>query len=302
MSIRHLLVPVDFSPGSDLAFDHAVALAKVFDADVHVLHVFQVPTYALPDGAFIPGADAVAEILTSAEKEVHSRVERAASSGVRFHAHTTEGAVDQEILRVAGRTHADMVVMGTHGRTGLRKVLLGSVAERVVRAATMPVITVRAGDEKVTTAHRVSVPPARITVAFDFSAPSRHALQMAKDIQDKTGAAIDVVHVFADPWAEYRTASPSFKETAENRFAAYKSGLATMLDKAIEECFPDRSKVTKYLLSGSTVDEVLALAVSTRSDLVCLGVSGKDAVERLLLGSSTSKTVQASEVPVLTVH
>lgn len=302
MSIRHLLVPVDFSPGSDLAFDHAVALAKAFDADVHVLHVFQVPTYALPDGAFIPGADAVAEILMSAEKEVQTRIERALSSGVRFHAHTTEGSVDQEVLRVAARVHADMIVMGTHGRSGLRKVLLGSVAERVVRAASLPVITVRVPDEKAATSHRVAVPPARITVAFDFSAPSRHALKLAKDIHDKTGAFIDVVHVFADPWAEYRTASPTFQETAETRFAAYKSGLSTMLDKAIEECFGDRSKVTKYLLSGSTVDEVLALAVANRSDLVCLGVSGKDAVERLLLGSSTAKTVQASEVPVLTVH
>lgn len=142
-TISRILSPVDFSDTSDHAVEYAVELAKGLGAEIHLLHVYQLPMYSMPDGALLAGPDVATRIMDTARESLDALAQRLADRGVTVERHLTEGVPHQEIDRVAKEVGADLIVMGTHGRTGLGHLLLGSVAERVVRIVPVPVLTVR---------------------------------------------------------------------------------------------------------------------------------------------------------------
>ncbi len=140
---RQLLYATDFSRASRLAFAKALELAKQDRARLFLLHVLTPPSPFLGDE--LPAS--YVELEVRARREVERRlaalVAQAKKAGVRAEGQFTEGVPSEEILRAARRRHADLVVIGTHGRTGLGRVFMGSVAERVLQRATVPVLTVR---------------------------------------------------------------------------------------------------------------------------------------------------------------
>jgi universal stress protein A len=146
-SVRTILVPVDFSEGSRRALKYASELAARFGATVDVLHVWDVPTY-LPTETLINAGSQAWELTrlvqNDAEAELAKFVAEAAASGITIARTRAEpGVASQVIVDAARHDHYDLIVMGTQGRTGLEHVILGSVAERVVRHANCPVLTVR---------------------------------------------------------------------------------------------------------------------------------------------------------------
>jgi nucleotide-binding universal stress UspA family protein len=127
--------------------DREHPLAAQFRARLTLLNVYQIPGYALPEGVVIATPDVLTELVDSVEKELNRWAEMARERGARdVHVQTEMGTPHTEIDRVAKEGRHDLIVIGTHGRTGLKHVLLGSVAERVVRTAPCPVLTVRARD------------------------------------------------------------------------------------------------------------------------------------------------------------
>jgi nucleotide-binding universal stress UspA family protein len=141
LNVTKVLVPVDFSEHSERALAYAVDLAKSFRAAVHLVHVYPVTSYAAPP--LIPGPIVVGQFRDESQRvfdELMARVKRDYSSDLT--GTLCEGVPHVEILRCASDVHADMIVIGTHGRTGLEHLLLGSVAERVVRGSSVPVLTV----------------------------------------------------------------------------------------------------------------------------------------------------------------
>jgi nucleotide-binding universal stress UspA family protein len=138
--IRLILCPVDFSPSSDKALDFALDLARPLGARVELVHVYQLPVYALPDGAVLAGPELVIRLSTELQKSLDALAAR--REDTKLGTHLVEGVPFREVTRLAEKLGADLIVMGTHGRTGLKHMLLGSVAERVVRASNVPVITV----------------------------------------------------------------------------------------------------------------------------------------------------------------
>lgn len=140
---KRILVPVDFSPASDVALEYALDLAERLGAQVDVVHAYQLPVYALPDGGVMVGPEFVTRLTESSQQSLDELVARHESRGLTLHKHLVDGPAHLEIERLAKSLPADLVVMGTHGRTGVKHFLLGSVAERVVRICPVPVITVR---------------------------------------------------------------------------------------------------------------------------------------------------------------
>lgn len=138
-SIRRVLCPVDFSEPSTHAYEYAVGLASALGAELHLAHAYQLPVYALPDGAMMPTAEVAAAVSTEAQKSLDALP---TPEGVTVHRHLTEGVPHKEIERLVDEYDIDLVVMGTHGRTGIARLLVGSVAERVVRTCPVPVVTV----------------------------------------------------------------------------------------------------------------------------------------------------------------
>lgn len=146
-TIRRILVPVDFSEPSQRALDYAAELARPFGAAIEVLHVAEVPAFV--PSASLPEARAsdlslVTLVRESADKMLTEFVVAAAARGVVVQASRLElGSPARVITEVAAAGDYDLIVLGTHGRTGLTRALMGSVAERVVRHAPCPVLSVR---------------------------------------------------------------------------------------------------------------------------------------------------------------
>jgi nucleotide-binding universal stress UspA family protein len=140
-----ILVPTDGSPGVERAVDHAIELATVHGATIHGVYVVNAASFAtLPMETSWEGVGAM--LREDGEAALERVAELAGRADVPVETHVVEGSPSREIVRFAEDCDVDSIVMGTHGRGGIDRLLLGSVAERVVRAATVPVTTVRVGD------------------------------------------------------------------------------------------------------------------------------------------------------------
>ena len=190
--IQHVLCPVDFSEIAQHALDHAVAIARWYEARLTVLYVFANP----------PAMDLPPLVLEDAERERLTTDMRRMAAGVPpdlpvdFRIEQA-GYVHQEILAQLGATHADVLVLGTHGRSGFQRLFLGSVTEKVIRKATCPTLVVppRAPDVPATT----PVEFRQILCPVDFSESSLHALAYAIDIAAEADARLTLLHVVEIP-------------------------------------------------------------------------------------------------------
>jgi nucleotide-binding universal stress UspA family protein len=143
MEFHRILVPVDFSDHSQRAFDVAIGLAKTFGAELHLLHCYQIhPTSIAPYGIVVPETFEH-DIRMAALQRLSEWREKATAQGVRAREHITAHFPAEEIAATAEHLGVDLIVMGTRGLTGLKHVLLGSVAERTIRIAKCPVLTVK---------------------------------------------------------------------------------------------------------------------------------------------------------------
>lgn len=144
--IRRILHPTDFSSASQAAFKKAVELAKQPGGELLVIHVISPVVYTAGDGYMSPRVyeELTASTRAWARKNMDRLLARAKAAGVRVRGLFREGVAHAQIVRAARAQHADLVVMGTHGRSGLAKLFVGSVAARVVATARCPVLTVRA--------------------------------------------------------------------------------------------------------------------------------------------------------------
>ena len=144
LAIRRILVPTDFSPHADRAVEVAVDLARTFDAEVHLLHCYEINPGAIsPYGIAMPvGFDR--ELRSAAEARLEQVREKVASDGVPVRSHLEPTVPALSIFEVVEEIDADLIVMGTRGLSGIQHVLMGSTAERTVRLAPCPVMVVHA--------------------------------------------------------------------------------------------------------------------------------------------------------------
>jgi nucleotide-binding universal stress UspA family protein len=142
MTIEHILVPIDFSEYSDHALDYAIPFASKLQARLTLLHVIEVFPVSDTEAVMLP-PDYFLELEVSANRQMRSYLERVTTAGLKGEVAVVHGTPFQVITETAKERQIDLIIMGTHGRTGLRHLWLGSVAERVVRLAPCPVLVVR---------------------------------------------------------------------------------------------------------------------------------------------------------------
>jgi universal stress protein A len=142
---KRILVPIDFSEHSSAAVRAATDLARRFEAELVLAHVYEPIAYALPEGYVLFTPTQLANLLTELQRLLANAKKDAEAAGVpRVETKQLQGAVAPEIINFAREGKFDLIVMGTHGRTGLKHAFLGSVAEKVLRQAPCPVLTLRA--------------------------------------------------------------------------------------------------------------------------------------------------------------
>jgi nucleotide-binding universal stress UspA family protein len=148
--LRRVLYATDLSPASLAAFPHALRLAKLAGAELTILHVLPSAVSVFLDGGYVPQEiwdEIAAGVRAEADTEIDTLIKRAVDAGVHASASLVDGGTAaDDIVRIAGETKTDLLVLGTHGRTGVARFLLGSVAARVVATAPCPVLTVRASE------------------------------------------------------------------------------------------------------------------------------------------------------------
>ncbi len=141
---KRILCPIDFSDASRAALEVAAELSRRYGAKVALFHAYPVPGYTFPDGSFVASSKMLDELSEQASRHLLEWKGIAEGMGIaHVETATAVGEPAHEILAFAKEQHTDLVVLGTHGRTGIQHALMGSVAERVVRRSTCPVLTVR---------------------------------------------------------------------------------------------------------------------------------------------------------------
>ena len=303
LRIRRVLCPVDFSSFSRHAFDRAVAVARSHHAVVTALHVLPVasPVPAVPFGPEGPGPfglEIVDRDRVIAELPQFLGLDRSASLTVEQQI-VEAPSVRKEILLQAERLSADLIVMGSHGRSGFDRLLLGSVTEKVLRTSTVPVMTVPSQAPVVEQPR--GDPFRRILYATDFSGGSEMALRYAAMLASHAGAPLTAMHVVEPlPVGFDPIVGASFDvatyETALERHAWTK--LRAFVPGSVRrEC-----ETIDLVTIGRPYVEILRAAAARDIDLIVLGVHGRNALDRLVFGSTAEHVVRRSICPVLTVR
>jgi len=154
---KTILVPTDFGDPSEAALDYALDFARAFDASIVLLHAYEIPIMGFPDGALVATAELTTSITESARIGLERQVQTREGLGVPIRAIVKQANAVDAVNEVVDETHAELVIMGTHGRRGLPRALLGSVAEKVVRGCKVPVLTVHVGQHFTEAAPRPDV-------------------------------------------------------------------------------------------------------------------------------------------------
>lgn len=299
LRIRRILFPTDFSDCAEGAFTHAAYLAQRTGAELHVLHVAE-PQDDAPSGW--------AEGLRITPEDIAADLDVPvpASSGKEQKPGEPVPVIDAEvrapkaapaILRYVEEHDVDLVVMGTHGRRGVRRMLIGSVAGEVVRLAPCPVFTV-GRQEGCAGGWAIR----RIVAPVDFSEHARHAARHAAALAATYGAALDLLTVVDDralPVVEMPflgTFSISAEDVRQRAQEALE-GFAAELEAEV----PAVGEVGAFARFGHPAGDIVAFAEDQRADLLVMGSHGRTGMERLLMGSVVELVIRLAPCPVFTV-
>ena len=298
--IKKILCPIDFSDFSRHAFDKSVAIARDVGASVTALHV--APFQATPIYPYSEVRGVEAFMLSNGDRD------KLKTELQRFLAVETANAVPvtcavadapnvhSEILAQADLLPADLIVMGTHGRSGFQRLFLGSVTEKVLRTAQPPVLTVGLGTD---------VGPAgafsfkRILCAVDFSDCSLAALRYASALAESGGANLAALYVMEWPPLAVDPLLGPPTDLAGYHAAAEAIG-RERLHHVVAECA--RVPIDEIVASGKPYHEILRIAAARQTDLIVLGIHGRHPLGRLIFGSTAEPVVRRAPCPVLTVR
>lgn len=298
--VGKVLFPTDFSACARQAFGHAVSLASHFGAELHVLHALAPPWQGFYDPMmFVPPSETA---YAEARAVVTTRLAELAASPLTAGL-AVKTAVCEDfppapgILDYAARQGIDLVVIGTHGRRGPARLLLGSVAEEVTRHARCPVMTVRERPAELGASHLL---PRLVVVPFDFSAQSRLALADGAEIARRFAAHLLVLHVVEErPAGEEAAAarSPRAELGELEQVVAARRRRLEALRAALAPGLPGEVEVRV----GRPATEILAVASRPQVDLLVMATHGLSGVRRLLFGSTAEEVLRLAAPPVLLV-
>jgi nucleotide-binding universal stress UspA family protein len=300
---ERILCAVDFSDCSHAALAHALELSNVLHARLDVVHAYYVPENIRPD-LMVWKASTQRPLRELAEERARAELDgflarHGADIRSRLDVHVVLSDPTSAILELATGQASTLIVLGTHGRSGAKRLMIGSVAERVVRLAPCPVFTVREP------AHRASAASLRrILVAVDFSECSRVALQRAGELARAFGAKLHVVHVWQvpvflspdsivgeAPWTKGTSAELVEREaqSALTKFVETARKAGAVVDAV-------------RMVQGEPAHAIVSEAEQLDCDLIALGTHGRTGIKRVLLGSVVEKVVRCASRPVLSVR
>ena len=295
MKIARILCPVDFSDCSRHALDYAVGIARRHEAQIMALYVLPPIAALLPptgEGLYPPIVFSPSD-LEQYDEALASFARR--SDDATIQTQVVQGVVVGEIVRVAAALPADLIVVGTHGRSGFDRLMLGSTTEKLLRKAACPVLTVPP--------HAPDVAPistlfTRVLCAVDFSPASLRALTLAESLAGEAGAALCVMHVVEPVSVFEPVAAGAATPTAA---ANQRRDAGRRLERLISSDTRAFVATTELVTSGRASREILREAAERHSDLIVLGAH-EGLASLSGIGSTTAHVVREAQCPVVTVR
>ena len=283
---KNILVPIDFSTHAQELYHYALSFIQVMEAKMTLLYVCPQTALALVDEEKLEGyGNDYLEQQRRSAGALQKSIDIQVVSGVPSH----------EITQHAEKNNQDLIMITTHGNTGLKHVLLGSTAERIVRHASTPVLVHR---PKKSRSKTKVCSFSKILVPVDFSEKSKKTLTYAQNFAKDFGATLDIVHVVEPPaYPEFGYAHLAVKERTAIKTA--KGQMDHFLESAKVDMDLVNSHSVKY---GSAHYQITEWAKKKRSDLIILSTQGNTGLKHVLLGSTAERVVQHASSSVLVVR
>ncbi|CAN5655297.1 universal stress protein [soil metagenome] len=297
-----VLVPTDFSAEAEKAIVYAQALLREAEGTLHLVYVHENDyIYAMPTVLAHPPVPMTEELEQAEALDLKELAARCHAGGAPAHAHTKTGRAFDGICQTAAEIGADLIMISTHGNTGLKHLFLGSTTERVVQHAPCPVLVVREQEREfiATDPEAPSVHIAKILVPVDFSDCSRSGLQYALQFAQAHGASVVLLHVVqlvpfmpSERFGMYeQMPGPEVLETAARE---------QMAKVEQETDFGDVPREARVVI-GRAADEICRGAEQFRADLVIIPTHGRTGLAHVLIGSTAEHVVRYAPCPVLVV-
>ncbi len=299
VDIDRILCPVDLSQFSRDSLHHALALAKWwYGAQVTVCHIYgapqpPLPVAGMPGNVPLPPPVQPDDILQEVRRFCASSLTESWQSVEII---VREGNATKEIVLLAEQLPADVLVLGTHGRSGFERLFLGSVTEKVLRTTRVPVMTVpppvtQAGPSLYKT----------ILCPLDFSVASIRALDYALSLAQEADARLILLHVIEGLLGEGGASEMGHLSVAE--FSRYlEEDAVAQLKSVVPEPARVWCKPEERVARGRAYREILRVAKDEGVELIVMGVQGKGALTRLVFGSTTHHVIREAGCPVLTIR
>jgi nucleotide-binding universal stress UspA family protein len=290
VEIHRILCPSDFSEASAHAVDQAIVLADGYKATIIALHAVSPLTSAVE-----------ATAMDECRDRLRACFDRATKAGIAVDVEIALGLPVHRILESASSLAADVIVMGTHGTSGFEHFVLGSVTEKVLRKATCPVLTVPPRAQATS-----RLPFKHVLCAVDFSDASTRAVNWAISLAQASDATVTLLHVLEWPWHEPPPPDMSqFPKEQANALLAFRRYTEESANNRLESLLPQNvtsQQAATRLRNGKPWAEILGVARDEHTDLIVMGVRGRNPVDLTLFGSTANQVVRMASCPVLTLH
>lgn len=280
--ISNILFLTDFSPVSTAALHHALSVARRFAAKVYVTHVLEPPLVAPPSAAFYE----VASMREDAEKQFGALLNEGELKDVLHELILSERSLWPAVEKIIAEKKIDLIVVGTHGRKGFRKMMLGSVAEEIYRKANCPVLTI--GPENPANP-KPEMRPRRILLATDLRDQAHRACDYAVAMARRHEAELTILHAIEDQVSDFGRAE-------QQRLAAL-----TRIEGLLPKEAPLVCESKMLVVRGDAADEILRVAYGREADLIVIGLHGGKRIAGHLPGTVAYRVVCSAPCPVLTV-
>ena len=288
---NEVLIPTDGSRGAQTAASHGLSIAKQYGATVHALHVVDKTTGEVPESS-----ESIPESWVSAGDKATKRIaDRAADGDPPVITEVRRGSPDDVILDYVDERGIDIIVLGTHGRTKLKKPLLGKVTKTVVRTANVPVLCVPPGDQDTEPTDASEVTYHSILVPTDGSKAAQNAVDHGLELARTYEAALHALYV-VDRRAYASRPGRTWDDMKTTLEQSGKQITERVADAEAESGVP----VVTAVRHGVPHQAIHDYADEQGVDLIAMGTHGKTGMANRVLGSDTERVLRLSEVPVFT--
>lgn len=297
VQVKNIICSTDFSDYSNYAVTYGIALAKEFAAKLYVCHVIDLSSATMYGEGFSDPLEQQSRITNYSWEYLERLI---GEQPFDWEPLIKIGRTANEIARIVEEKGVDLAILATHGRSGLKRFILGSVTERLMRMLPCPLLIVRSPEHDFVSPVKQEIRLQRILVGCDFSPDSSLAFQYGLNLAQEFQSELHLAHVIQPP--VYKDLLKPGIEPAEELQQDLRDQLYEKLINMVPEESRNWCTPITTLLAGQPYEELTKYAVVHNVDLIVLGVRGHSIVETLFVGSTTDRVIRQAPCPVLSVR